>query len=380
MDPIDEIAWRLDSYGCRPLESASGWTAACPVHPDRTARLTVTADGVHCSDGCSPDRVLAALDLPVPDTWDDPAPAQPSHADTTRHPYTDVDGTLLFEIVRSPDKKFTAWHVSPGGTRVPRLPQGAKRVPYRLREVISAIRRGEWILLPEGELHCDRLGQLGYTASTNPFGAGSWQPQWGSMYFRGARAVVLPDNDAPGMKHAAAVAESLFPVAEIVKVLSLPELPEKGDVIDWLDAGGSAQQLRDLIDAAPPWIPEDGGSAPRSTQRTRHRRAFIKLDRFALEQVARNYKLSPHEQHLLMACVMLADFRSARLHITLVELAATTSVGRNNVRRLMTSLVEKQLIALERDFRSGSTGEIVVKCYANFIVDPVPEVASLAVP
>jgi DNA primase len=45
--------------------------------------------------------------------------------------------------------------------------------------------------------------------------------------------VILPDNDEPGRLHAQQVATSVYNVAASVKVLHLPDLPEKGDVSDW---------------------------------------------------------------------------------------------------------------------------------------------------
>ncbi len=45
--------------------------------------------------------------------------------------------------------------------------------------------------------------------------------------------------------------------AESVRVLALPELPEKGDVSDWLNAGGTVEKLIELVDAATEWQPSE---------------------------------------------------------------------------------------------------------------------------
>ena len=39
-------------------------------------------------------------------------------------------------------------------------------------------------------------------------------------------------------------------IAKAVKVVNLPGLPPKGDVSDWLDAGGTLDQLSELVKAA----------------------------------------------------------------------------------------------------------------------------------
>ena len=61
--------------------------------------------------------------------------------------------------------------------------------------------------------------------------------------------VILPDNDDAGERHCEAVAESLAGVAEKVRVLRLPGLPPKGDAYDWVQAGGTADQISQLIEA-----------------------------------------------------------------------------------------------------------------------------------
>ena len=49
------------------------------------------------------------------------------------------------------------------------------------------------------------------------------------------------------------VAKSLQGLAASIVVLELPGLPDKGDVSDWLTAGGTLEKLRELVTAAPEW-------------------------------------------------------------------------------------------------------------------------------
>ena len=44
-------------------------------------------------------------------------------------------------------------------------------------------------------------------------------------------------------------------VAASVKILELPGLQPKGDVSDWLDAGGTRDELERLAHEAPTWVP-----------------------------------------------------------------------------------------------------------------------------
>ena len=72
---------------------------------------------------------------------------------------------------------------------------------------------------------------------------------------RGADVAILPDHDETGRNHAEAVAASLQDIAERVRVLDLPDLADKGDVVDWVKAGGTREQLDALVEQAPEWQP-----------------------------------------------------------------------------------------------------------------------------
>jgi Protein of unknown function (DUF3631) len=74
---------------------------------------------------------------------------------------------------------------------------------------------------------------------------------------RGRAVVILPDNDEPGRKHVAKAARHLAGIAAEMRILALPDLPPKGDVSDWLAAGGTREQLLDLAASAPP-APAEG--------------------------------------------------------------------------------------------------------------------------
>src|SRR5262249_8538458 len=80
------------------------------------------------------------------------------------------------------------------------------RVPYRLPKVLTA----ETVYLVEAEQDVHTLQSWGLLASCNANGAGSSSQfkRW-LEYFRGRDIIILPDNDLPGCKHAAAVASAL---------------------------------------------------------------------------------------------------------------------------------------------------------------------------
>jgi DNA primase len=75
------------------------------------------------------------------------------------------------------------------------------------------------------------------------------------MPLRGRSVVIIPDNDKTGEEHAQDVAGRLWRLAASVRLVKLPRLPRKGDVSDWLDAGGTAENLETLSTTVAHWTP-----------------------------------------------------------------------------------------------------------------------------
>ena len=180
-----------------------------------------------------------------------------------RYPYVDPDGVLLFEVCRLDPKSFRQRRPDGAGGWVWKM-QGVQRVLYRLPSVNGAVAAGHTVYVVEGEKAADRLAALGVTATCSPGGANKWRREYG-MPLAGADVVILPDNDQPGREHAAGVAKALQGItsrAARVRVLALPGLPDKGDVADWIAAGGTVAELERLTAEAPEAasLPEPGPS------------------------------------------------------------------------------------------------------------------------
>jgi len=166
--------------------------------------------------------------------------------------YPDEDGSLLYQTVRFEPKDFRQRRLNGHGGWEWNL-QGVRLVPYRLPELIAE--HGRLALVCAGEKDTDRAHDLGFTATTNPLGEGKWRDEY-AEYFEGRPTAVIAHNDPPGRKHAEGVARSLYGKATSIKVLELPDVPEDGgDLVDWTNAGGDAEDLRQLIDETPEWSP-----------------------------------------------------------------------------------------------------------------------------
>ena len=165
--------------------------------------------------------------------------------------YCDETSNLLSQVVRLDPKGFRQRRPKPDGGWAWST-KGVRQVPYRLPELLANPKR--FVFPCEGEKDCDNLAGINLLATCNAGGAGKWTAEH-AQYLRGRRVFILPDNDEPGRKHAQQVAESLQGIAASVRIVELPGLPAKGDVSDWLAAGGTREKLVELAEATPEWTP-----------------------------------------------------------------------------------------------------------------------------
>lgn len=162
--------------------------------------------------------------------------------------YTDEHGEVLYQVCRKNPKGFFQRKPDGKGGWENNL-NGVCRILYRLPELLEA-EQSATVFVCEGEKDADALRNLGLVATTNAGGANKWRYEY-NEHLRGRNVVILPDNDRPGQEHAQQVSKSLSRIAASVKVVSLPGLRDKGDVSDWLNAGGTAVRLRELASEQP---------------------------------------------------------------------------------------------------------------------------------
>jgi len=167
--------------------------------------------------------------------------------------YRDQAGAVVHETVRYKLKSFTQRQPNGKGGYTYSL-SGIEPVLYRLPEITQAIKEGTPIFIVEGEKDADNLVKIGFQATTCPMGAGKWRESYTNA-LTGALALVCPDKDEAGWKHGIDVADAIYFKTEAAKVVRLPG-PGK-DVTDWIEAGGTAEQLMAIADDAPIHMPLD---------------------------------------------------------------------------------------------------------------------------
>ncbi|MBN1588362.1 MAG: hypothetical protein JW888_02495 [Pirellulales bacterium] len=179
--------------------------------------------------------------------------------------YVDENGTLLYQVVRLDPKDFRQRRPRDGGGWEWNV-KGVQLVPYRLPELLAADPSRD-VLIVEGEKDADRAANMGIVATTCAMGAGKWRPKY-NEHFRDRNVVVVADNDLPGREHAHEVARSLFSLVRSVKVVELPDVPEKGDLSDWFDQGGTMEEFDKLIKDAREWSPALGGKSMKQKKKS----------------------------------------------------------------------------------------------------------------
>ncbi|TXI77350.1 MAG: hypothetical protein E6Q43_01220 [Dokdonella sp.] len=252
-DAVDE----LGRLGCKPVKSGDGYTAFCPVHesdgnghkPSLTLKAGDTVPLVlNCHAGCDGREILKLLGVN--------GTAHKSASVTATYRYQGADGRDVREKLRYEPKDFRIRHRDAAGNWVYKAGDGPP-VLYRLPELIGARAQGDTVFLTEGEKDADRLASAGLVATTNIEGAAQphqrpkWKPEYTAQLSGAARVVLLPDNDGPGRAHMRHIAAQLAGKVAEVRWLELSGLPAKGDVSDWLKAGHTVDELKELASEAP---------------------------------------------------------------------------------------------------------------------------------
>lgn len=265
------------SYLHSVRQVGDNWQAQCPAHEDRRASLSVKtgAEGrilVNCHAGCSFDAIIAAVGLPAQSFFQPPEQPERRADFQTRGPggkivktydYCDLHGVMRYQVCRFEPKDFRQRQADPtkAGAWLWNM-KGVVRVPYRLNELIDEVT----VFIVEGEKDADALWQIGIPATTNVGGAGKWK-ELDAEGLKAAgcrRAVILPDNDSVGRKHADTVARSLRGIGIAATIIALEGIPPKGDVSDWLAAGHTRKELDAEVSRAI-WTEADGGAAVKET-------------------------------------------------------------------------------------------------------------------
>jgi hypothetical protein len=295
-EPVDKVLSLLD--GVRE-SGKDQWMARCPCRNDDSNPSLAIAQGedgtalLHCHRGnaCSVDEICKSIGMTPRELFtedEDWKPvARPRSAGKIEtlassakkkmgkkiekvYPYTDEQGTLLYEKVRfrldDGSKSFA--NRQPDSSRSGEYIWNLKnppvrRVLYRLPELNDAISKGEPVWLVEGEKDVDTLMDLGIFATTMDSGAGKWEQSYTDT-LSNAYVEIIADNDDVGRLHAMHVSERLL--AAGARGCNIWVSKHGKDITDHLTAGKTFDDLTaldayDLPDTVPQLEIDDGEPA-----------------------------------------------------------------------------------------------------------------------
>lgn len=236
--------------------------AVCPAHPDKQASLSIskgrTGTLLHCHAGCSLESVLDSVGLKKSDLFYSDKPQGSSwqrYIESREHRkveavynYVDCNGAYMYTKIRLQGKKLLY-----GILKNDRFQYGLqgqnrrelKALYFNPQAVEKAIKEGKTIFIPEGEKDTDLLRKRGYVALSYG-GTNDWQPEFAAV-LKGANAIVLADNDVPGINVAKRIEADLKGIAKSTKVIvPTPDVP-KGDISDYFASGRTNTDFEALI-------------------------------------------------------------------------------------------------------------------------------------
>ena len=311
---IEDFLSRLEKVE----QSGGGWIACCPAHGDSNPSLSISESGgkilVHCHAGCTAQAVVDAMGLKMADLFvdggsrersqskDDGGRADGGEAERAAlgtgelsikpddgsgdrpkkksgshgkwvcdYDYTDESGTVIYKACRyvKPDgeKTFMIKRPDPDskfGWSYGLKAAGIKRVPYRLKNVVTASEKHRQIIVVEGEKDVESVEKaLGMVATCNVGGALKWGYDWPEdwiKWFQGSSGIlIIADNDPKektdakgkvhshwrGQKHAWDVRRQLLAAGygKPIKLMVMPQVDGQANVkdfTDWVEARKAA--------------------------------------------------------------------------------------------------------------------------------------------
>ena len=247
---IEEFKGKLSNV----KETSDGkYTANCPICDKGTKKQHLLfrqgADKIdlNCVKGCDGIAIMEALGLHIKDRYAN-SYTKDNKKILATYDYKDENGALVYQAVRYTPKDFRQRRPDGNGSWIYDL-KNTTLYPYNLPALIANRTDKQTVFICEGEKDCDNLIKQGLIASCNPMGAGASKWRTGfNQYYQDMPVVIIADKDEVGRTHANHVAFELFPVTSSVKIIEMPDVGvfKVKDVSDWLDCGGTKDQLQEL--------------------------------------------------------------------------------------------------------------------------------------
>lgn len=285
--------------------SNGGWRCQCPSHASEGLTLSIREEHgkvlIHCFAGCTPEEVLAAVNLTISDAFAPdqnrerladnrdrhmrrpgvrPEPQQkpaPKPEPEPRAPDIALGEPYISGVYRMPDgtvyhhwRQDTRRADGKADKRVWWEPRGCHpdQLPlYRVRRLLSSDPI-YIVAVCEGEKATDALAKIAeplfHVAVGTACGASTIPCDLSLEPLLGREVVLWPDNDDVGRQHMDKIAQWLVDNGNAPPlIVRWADAPPKGDAADAVQRGAN---IADLLTDAKPWVPPAptgrGGGCP----------------------------------------------------------------------------------------------------------------------
>jgi len=267
--------------------------------------------------------------------------------------YPARDGSPLVRVVRFDDgeggggggSKKPAWHqerwniskIKNKNGWVSKIEGIAREdIPiYRYAEIQKAIERNELIFIVEGEACADILWSLGLAATCNIGGSEKWRDS-DTRDLEGAKVVIVPDRDEPGIRHADRIAED-FPEALWLypfpgSAWKNPPLAKGLDIADWVEYHKiTAEEILAAV----------GERMLKESSVISHQSKVLRHPNFEAPEIQ---SLKSEIERLLNE-----DLKRSELHLKFAELARTYRLSSSEIAKAYHLRAEEQEADAERE-------------------------------
>ena len=236
-------------------ETNGSYICKCPAHEDKKESLSITVGDngktlLKCFAGCDFNQITASLE--AMGLWGKEAAPKKENVrrkTVAEYIYLDEQDRQLYKVCRTEPKGFFQKRLE-GSQWVNGL-KGVRRVLYNLPQILREPNR--LVVLVEGEKDADNVTKLGFLATTNLGGASNVNPALLEP-LRGRKVAICRDNDKSGLAWESKLSSLLLTMGCQVRIIDsgLLNLGEKEDISDWINRGGEAAQLKQIISAIKP--------------------------------------------------------------------------------------------------------------------------------
>lgn len=247
---LAEILKHFDPDSTKPMKNGE-YRTKCPAHNDEHPSLYIKENPengkilLKCMVGCTVEDIVEAAGLEMKDLFSASDKSQEDHMSFPTkgvtegtYYYCDKKNTQIARKIKirfsDGSKKYVFQKFENGNWKT-----GLDGITLPLYNLPALINSTKEIYIVEGEKDADSMQELGFVATTPPYGAGSKWDMGYNKYFKNRDVVVIADNDNVGTEHARNIAINICNIAKSVKVVSakniLPNIAEGGDVSDIIE-------------------------------------------------------------------------------------------------------------------------------------------------